>query len=314
MLDNKDITEAINNINKRTYSPFDYIRSISIEGDNLIYSNELSSFLGSDTDISLKVELSGRIFKVIIKKLEWDSNFFGFNVAKILDIITPNNEELNLQESCEIIAKLVEHVKEQSVKYLLWQIDTRATSLTQSVSELGFCLIETRLHYYTNLLEFNYPDRYDTRLAKENDIPYLSETAVKMVNIYDRFHADSFIKKELADKLMAKWVEASILKNFADATLVPNDNEPKAFCTVKFHKDKWQYWKKKISQPVFSAVGKEFRGWYKKIISELNYLMKEEGAEFSFLITQASNKAVIHTWETLGYKYGKTENVFRKII
>jgi hypothetical protein len=135
------------------------------------------------------------------------------------------------------------------------------------------------------------------------------------VNPYDRFHADPFISKVDADRLMSKWVEASILEGFADITFVPDvTQQPRAFCTVRYHKAKWDRWRLRLSQPVFSAVGTEFKGWYKKLISEICYHLKELGAQHAYMATQATNSAVVWTWESLGYRYGKSEHILRKII
>lgn len=295
-------------------SKLDYIRSISIEGDNLIYLEEIEKFIGTDEDLSLFQEIDGYYFLVLLKKLKWDSTFFGFNTAKILDVYPVNENEPDIKVFSKLLKIINDHLKNNNIDYIIWQIDSREINLIQAACETGYALIESRLHYYINLSDYKFPERYDTRLAKIEDIDSLSDTAVKMINIYDRFHADKYFPKEKVDKFMAKWVEASISEKFADGVIVPNVEYPKAFCTFKLHKDKWNLWKKNISQPVFSAVSGEFRGWYKKLISELNYLMLKEGAEMAFLITQSTNKAVIHTWESLGYKYGKNELVFRKII
>jgi len=304
--------QIIDIIQSRKYSPLDFIRSISISGDNKIYANEISKFLGTDEDLSFDVDNK---YIVLIKKLSWDSNFFCFNICKIVDIIRLNEViEYTVDDAKKISMALLQKLRLHNMKYCIWQIDPKQIMFNEIANASGFGLLETRLYYYLNLSDFKPQERYDTRLANIADIPTLSETAVKMVNPFDRFHADHFISREMADKIMAKWVEASIKENFADATLVPNSINPKAFCTIKYHKESWKLWGRNISQPVFSAVGPEFRGWYKKIISELNLLMINEGSQFSYLVTQATNKAVLWTWESLGYKFGKAENVFRLII
>ncbi|GAB6282649.1 MAG: hypothetical protein STSR0008_13950 [Ignavibacterium sp.] len=305
----KQILDVIQN---RNHSPLDFIRSISISGDNKVYTNEISKFLGTDEDLSFEIDNK---FIVLMRKLNWDSNFFKFNICKIIDIIQIKEEiKFQVDEAQKIGSAILKELKLHKVRYCIWQINPKNIMMNEIARFIGFGLIETRIYYYLNLADFKQQARYDTRLANINDIQTLADTAVKMINPFDRFHADYYISKEMADKMMAKWVEASIKENFADATIVPNSNNPKAFCTVKYHKENWDLWCRNISQPVFSAVGPEFKGWYKKLISELNLLMINEGSQFSYLITQVTNKAVIWTWESLGYKFGKVENVFRLII
>lgn len=303
----KELEEVIKKSNR---SQLDYIRSISIEGDNDIFINEIKNFIETEEDLSIKI----RDNIILIRKLNWDTEFFGFTTAKVIGFYNLNNNILNVEDYNKLIQSMNESLYANQIKYVLWLLDARDIKLIQAACQHGYILIESRLHYYIDLNHFENPERYSVRLANNEDIIPLSENAINMVNEYDRFHSDDFFSRESVDRLMAKWVETSIMGNFADGAIVPNVEKPKAFCTFKMHKDKWPFWKRKISQPVFSAVGVEFRGWYKKIISELNYYLRDNGAEFAYLITQSTNKAVIHTWESLGYKFGKNELVFRKIL
>ena len=135
-----------------------------------------------------------------------------------------------------------------------------------------------------------------------------------MVNPFDRFHADPAIDPKTTDRLMYRWVEASINEGFADITITPDVPQPGAFITAKYHKDKWQSWGLKLAQPVFGAVSPEHRGWYRKILSEINYHLRDIGAEYTYLCTQLTNKAVIWVWEGLGYRFGRGELIFRKLL
>ena len=102
-------------------------------------------------------------------------------------------------------------------------------------------------------------------------------------------------------------------EGFADVTFVPDAPQPKAFCTVRYHKDKWERWGLRLAQPVFSAVAPEFKGWYRKLISEITCHLIEQGAQHAFMTTQSTNSAVVWTWESLGYRYGKAEHILRRI-
>jgi dTDP-4-amino-4,6-dideoxy-D-galactose acyltransferase len=113
---------------------------------------------------------------------------------------------------------------------------------------------------------------------------------------------------------MERWVEASVVGGFADATIVPDVDAPEAFCTAKYHREHWAGWGCKLSQPVLSAVAPRHKGWYVKLISELDEHLRSVGAEHSFLITQITNNAVIRSWEKLGYGFGKGEHIFRKLL
>lgn len=60
---------------------------------------------------------------------------------------------------------------------------------------------------------------------------------------------------------------------------------------------------------ILSAVGEQRRGWYVKLISELSHYFKERGVDTCFMTTQSTNRAVIRTWEKLGYSFGRCAHV-----
>jgi dTDP-4-amino-4,6-dideoxy-D-galactose acyltransferase len=71
--------------------------------------------------------------------------------------------------------------------------------------------------------------------------------------------------------------------------------------------DKLDY---KISKMVLSAVSSDTnKGWYIKLISEMTFILKEIGAKSVFMNTQATNIAVLVTWEKLGYRLGRTTHI-----
>jgi dTDP-4-amino-4,6-dideoxy-D-galactose acyltransferase len=175
----------------------------------------------------------------------------------------------------------------------------------------GFDLIEVRAWYHRSLVDFEPKERFNVRQAKVEDIPRLAQTAVNRKNPYDRFHADPILADELVNRLMETWVENSIAGDFADLVMVPNSENPAAFCTARKRQDLWEPLNLKVSQTVLSAVDKSFRGWYPKIFSEVCCRLKEMGAEHIFAKTQTTNTSVIKTWERISLKYAKTELVFR---
>lgn len=298
------------------WSPLDFIKGISKEGDKSLFVDRITSELNQSNDLRFTTWLpNGDELAVFAEKLTWDSQFFGYGVAR-LNGIFPLYEPFyrphaDYTKALEILVGLA---RERDIKYLFAQVDPRDLAIIRSMGNLGFCLIETRVYYHMDIRNYEWEERYPVRIADEKDIESLGYTACTMVNIYDRFHSDPFIGAESANRLMIKWVEASIKEKFADVTIVPDFPKPTAFCTIKYHKDYWNQWKVKVSQPVFSAVSHEYKGWYRKLISEIIYHLRDIGAQHCYLITQVTNFPVIHVWESLGFHYGKSEHIFRIII
>lgn len=298
------------------WSPRDFIREMPPSGDRGLFAEQLTSEMEAATDLRLVGQLpSGRKAAVFAEVLPWDTTFFGYGVARLdgVFLLEPPYHQTS-EDYTALLRSLIEEARLKQVRYLFAAVEPRDLALMRTLGNLGFSLIETRLYYHMSLKDFRPTERYPVRAAVPDDVPSLGRAAQVMVNEFDRFHADPFIQKEDADRLMYRWMEASIGEGFADVTIVPDCERPAAFCTVKYHEDKWSTWGLKLSQPVFSAVSTEFRGWYRKIISEINCHLLERGAEHSYLATQVTNKAVVRVWESLGYRLGKGEHIFRLIL
>lgn len=298
------------------WSPFDFIRRISKQGDKELFVDSVMRDLRPEDDLRLVVMIDQKKdVLVAAERLRWDSDFFGYGVCKITGIFPLYQGQVDLAlDYGDALAILSAQAREKGIKYLTAFIDPRDLPTLRALGRAGYSLIETRLYYHTDLRNYTSKDRHRVRLARVEDIPSLGRTAQEMVNPYDRFHSDPFISPKDADRIMYKWVEASIVEGFADATLVPDVPSPTAFCTVRYHHNEWEKWGLRLAQPVLSAVSSEFKGWYRKLISEVNYHLCEIGAEHAYLATQTTNIPVVRVWESLGYTYGKSEHVFRRII
>lgn len=299
------------------WSPLDFIKGISEEGDKGIFVDRITSELDQLNDLRFIYKVDDKDeLAIFAEKLPWDSQFFGYGVGKINGIFPLSDPYYRpYADYTNAIKALINLAKEKGIKYFFTNVDPRDLAMIRSIGSLGFSLIETRVYYQRDIRNYEYKERYPVRVADDKDIESLGWTARTMVNMYDRFHSDPFIDPEDANRLMIKWVEASIRENFADVTIVPNFHKPAAFCTVKYHKDKWEKWKLNLSQSVvLGAVDPEYRGWYRKLISEINYHLREIGAEHTYVSTQVTNKPAVHTFESLGYRFGKCEHVFRMVL
>jgi len=298
------------------WSPMDFIRDISLTGDKRIYAAFLTREIDEENDLRFIHQLAnGDEAVVFAERLPWDSDFFGYNIAKLNGIfpLTPPFYRPHADYTA-ILQRLNRLAEQNNIKYLFAHVDSRDLAMLQSLGRLGYSIIESRVHYYADIRDYQYKERYPVRLAHTGDVESLGRAVVEAVNLYDRFHADPFLSGEDVDRLMHKWVEASILESFADATIVPDFPNPTAFCTIKYHKDKWADWKINIAQVALTAVSSEFKGWFRKILSETHYHNKDQGAEYSYYVTQITNKAVIWVCENLGYHFGRGEHILRIIF
>lgn len=292
-----------------------FIRELNSDYDREIRIDDLLKPVSTEDDLRISFGDGSNERWVLMRRLDWDSTFFGYGIARLDVVIDPRGPvDLRTDARNEVAAikKALALARRRGVTYVFAVAQAADLAFIRSLARAGFELIETRLYYHRSLTEP--AERFPMRLATRADIPSLARAAVQTRNQFDRFHADPAIIPADADRLMEEWVRASIEDNFADATIVPDVEEPEAFCTAKYHREHWAGWGLKLSQPVLSAVSKRHRGSYVRIISELDEHLRSIGAEHSFLATQVTNNAVIRSWEKLGYQFGKGEHVMRILL
>lgn len=298
-------------------SPHAFIRGLDLDYDRKVMLDQWLRPLDESDDLRFCFKHGdGTEHWVLMERLAWDSEFFGRGMARLNAVLQPDMPTLlraDMGSGIEAVQVVLKQARTRGVDYVFCPVSPSDLPTIRVLSTCGFELIETRCHYHRPLVAPP-PQRYSTRLATPADIPSLARAARIMVNPFDRFHADPAVPEEDADRLMERWVEASITGGFADATIVPDVEAPEAFSTARYHREHWQGWGCKLSQTMLSAVAPRHKGWHLKIISELDEHLRGIGAEHSLLVTQITNSAVIHNLEKLGFKFGKGEHIFRKLL
>ena len=297
-------------------SPMDFIWGFDPTGDREVWLEELTRPLPPEHDLTLVIASgeAGRV-AVFAEILPWDTEFFGLSVARLNAIIPV--EDPGYQVAADLgpaVDGLVKLCAARQVQYLFAPVDMRDVAVARALSARGFELIESRVYGHRSLEDFDPPERFAVRLATPDDVAGLSKVAASMVNPYDRFHADPVFRGERADRLMREWVRASVCGGFADGAMVPDVEDPRAFLTIKSHRERWSRWGRSIGQAPFGAVDRSFRGWYVKLISEICLHLRSNGAEHFFMVSQATNNAVVRCWEKLGIRYGKNEVILRRCL
>ena len=194
------------------WSPLDFIKEISQEGDKSIFIDKITAEIDPANDLRFIYEVGDKEeLAILAEKLPWDSEFFSYGVGKINGIFPLSEPYYRpYADYTAAIETLIKLSREKGIKYLFGNVDSRDLALMRSMGNLGFSLIETRLSYHRDIRNYEYKERFAVRVAKEEDIESLGSAVVIKANIYDRFHSDPFISKRDAERLMHKWVEASI--------------------------------------------------------------------------------------------------------
>lgn len=285
------------------YSPYSFIREIS---EKTHLESILLPQLQNPDFLHKKFVFEGYEYVFVSQFLAWDTAFFKAKTYKLLFVLFENKKFLDKA----VLAYKTYLKTELQADYCFIEVPSEDTAVLQALSQNGFALIETRLTYFrSDLQNFDY-QRFGVRKAELSDIPNLEKVASQMRNIYDRFHADNFFSQEIADRFLSEYV-AQAVRGFSDVVLVPHEKNvpPDGFLSGNYLKKDWEKLGVKISKMVLSAVAPTCKGWYIKLISELTYHLKEQGADYIFMNTQSTNRAVFRTWEKLGYQLGSTTHI-----
>ena len=298
------------------WSPLDFIKGVSPEGDRAIHVGSLLRDIAPANDLRFTCSFGANTdVAVCAERLPWDSDFFGYGVARLHGVFPLRkggySHDADYTPAIDALRGLA---RERGIRYLFAVIDARDQPTTRALTAAGFALIETRLYYHQPLQSYHYPRRFRCRLATANDVAALTALARSAENPYDRFNADPFISRADTLRMIDAWVRASIVDGFADATMIPDSSSPAAVCTVKYHDDKAAAWGTSVAQLVLamSAPGKgtAFVG----LISEINYHLKERGTGHLFYTTQIANRSIVRVGDHLGFKLGRGEYVFRLLL
>jgi dTDP-4-amino-4,6-dideoxy-D-galactose acyltransferase len=160
----------------------------------------------------------------MIRKLEWDSDFFGCNIAHI-DI----NGELG---DLSFIENFRETQPTDLVQCCCAVSDLRTIRMLE---DYGFHFADLRIDYSASLDAADFP-ACEPVTAQVEDLPALKEIAQAAFRD-SRYHHDRFDSSKVRS-FYETWLEKSIQGSFDDVCLKVSEQGPAGFVTVKFLEDR----------------------------------------------------------------------------
>lgn len=242
----------------------------------------------------------------VVKKLLWESNYFGFSCFSVEWILFKHADYKILRNALNVFIK--SNLPPNS--YFTINVPSEDITLVQALSSTKFNLVETRLNYFLTLNQNFEASHIDIiKEANITDIPYLRSVAMKMRNKFDRVHADPAFSEEQADEYLAKFAEESV-KGFADLVLkVVDDNGiPFGFLAGNYPINISGLY---VSKLVLAAVDSSVqRGRLIDLLAEMIYRVKLKKADYLTTITQAANIPAIRVWEKSGFSLFKVTHLY----
>jgi dTDP-4-amino-4,6-dideoxy-D-galactose acyltransferase len=221
--------------------------------------------------------------------LPWDSQWFGFTVAKVRGDLLTSERAKEIDDWCEL--------RKVRCLYFLAQSNDKQTK--RSAEEAGYQLVDIRMTFER---ETDTPTEGrqsgSIRHARQDDLMALKRVA--RTEFHDtRFYFDPNIPVDRADALYERWVERAIENAPTEQVLVSTDDQDQVtgFITIKNdHVTKESY----IGLLAIKSTVRG-QGLGRKLVQAGLEEMAHSGANVVTVVTQARNIAAQRLYQRMGF-------------
>jgi len=238
--------------------------------------------------------------------LPWDSQFFGRRMARLHAVL------FDAGLAPAILTAAVEEFNRMlttnQIEHCYCEVAAKDPQLLFALGQAKWSVVESRLHYYQDDLKNLSGSRYPVRAARTDEAEVLRQVSAHNKNPFDRFHADPIFSAEQADAFLGEYAAAAT-RGLCDVVLVPDNNPVDSFLVVSFLADDAQLLGTTLGRVVLTAVGPQNRGWHRQLVAETLWHTRERGGEAVLMTTQATNNAVIHNAQQLGFRLGELTHI-----
>ncbi len=251
----------------------------------------------------------GNDWHVALRKLSWDSDFFGLGVGRIeyLGSSSYLMNAGNLKSARSFIKDVKAFAFEHKIEYLTIQVDTADALLVAALQLDGFILLDTIVCYLLNLGTHVGERAKLVRPASERDIPALSEISRACFSDpflnANRFNCDPLLAPEKVAELYSLWAKKSVTGEMAHQAFVfDRGTGPLGFITIDKPSPSDIVSNLNLASIPLNAVAPEHHGQgiYGSLVATALDEIKLSGVDWVDIRTQLPNTAVHKTWQKLG--------------
>lgn len=223
--------------------------------------------------------------------LEWDSNFFGFKIARLNDQV--QNKDL---------LDTVDLLKKRGVTLVIAVTSPNDSSRIKTLESAGFSLVEVRMILKADLKASPaYSESLKCFVATHRHIPSLLQCSKGLFES-TRFSCPPFVPGQ-DDKLYETWIEHAVNGQFDDFCLcLPDQDKIAAFCSLK-----------EMAQSTMRiglfGVGKAYQGrkLSRVIMNDVIAYCTSAGAKNLLVATQAWNTKALNVYVGSGFCFNAVE-------
>jgi dTDP-4-amino-4,6-dideoxy-D-galactose acyltransferase len=230
--------------------------------------------------------------------LAWDTKFFGFGVARIMQTALDEAE----------LSKTLEMLRDNNYRMVYWQIPVGKHESSRIAQLHGGFLADEKVTYVKELVSIS-----DSRGASAYAaFPYPDTTPdAAMIKLalqsgeHSRFRLDPKFPRELYDKLFTCWITRSVSKEIAwEVLVVKEQNVLLGLITLGAKGDRADIGLVAVAE---HARGK---GIGRSLVTDADRYFAERSYALAQVVTQRSNLGACKLYESCGYKIENVENVF----
>lgn len=280
-----------------------YLLPYIVEKEN---AQAIANFLKLDRD-GLTNELSHSQAQIelldvlsLYRRLKWDSDFFGFNVAYVSCLrLTPNIEK-----------HIAGFVRKENIRMLEYLCNCHDKKSVITAEKNGYSFVDIRLtfeHFVQNNYPVNDCQGYCVREAGPKDIAKLRKIASNIYR-FSRYYYDSNFDKDKVAEFYANWVEKAVLGKFDDFVYVLcHLEEPIGFCSIR---------KNRLNSVTIGLFGMHSnysgRGLSKYLLDTSLQKLRDSGIHYVEVVTQGRNYAAQRLYQRSGFLTKSVELWYHK--
>lgn len=223
--------------------------------------------------------------------VDWDSSFFGFNIARI------NRESIRQKE----LAIILNDLKKKKYRLVYLYVSEK---IFYSLAFFDMKFIYKKIKYAKNKLLYH---EIDERI-KRYEMPYPTEQMIDLAiesGIYSRFKLDENIDENKFNELYKKWIVNSVNKKFGQGVFIYEiDDKQAGLATFDQYQD--------TGKIGIIAVDKSYRrlNIASSLLNAAECYLFDAGCNVVTIVTQDCNKPACQLYEKNGYQIHDTAYVY----
>jgi len=273
--------------NRKAYDEYaDIIIDCMSDDDIRYFVGKKYSFCNKRYDESFDME---NVFD-LVKKLEWDSSFFGYNVAYLSCMHLTDN----------IFHKVSKYVKDEKIRLLEYLCNCHDRNSVLVAEKNGFSFADVRLTFEKKIANKEEYALNDFLFAKatSKDIPILQKKISEDFYKDSRHYFDGNFDVTRVNNFFQVWIEQAVLGKYDDECFcLYQKDDPIAYCTLKYNNSK-------SANIGLLGVDKKYYGkeFGKRLLKEINNFLIKRNISNLFVVTQGRNYSAQRLYQKSGFK------------